>query len=363
VDRFARLSKSAVIAVVVLTAAFTGSAEALEAKLSGQVDQMVMWADNGKINDFYVADNDNSSTRFRFTGAQDFDDVRIGFIMEFEAQRNASNTLDLPNTGDGDFEFNDRWMDAYFDTAFGKVSIGKGDGAANNTSETDLSGTAVIMYSDVNTTAGGFTFQRQDGLTSATTVGDTRNNFDGLGRNDRLRYDTPNFAGFTLATSATNGNAWELGAFYAGEFNGQRLAASAGYVNTEDRGSSEYWQFGTSASWLAPFGLNLTAAYGYSKYQGQSKQIRLLTGQSDDAQNFYVKLGWKFDINAVALEIGQTDDLELQGDESKNIGIAYVITPWGGVELYAAARLYELNRTNVSYEDLTQIMAGTRIKF
>jgi hypothetical protein len=41
---------------------------AFEVKLAGQVNQMIMWADNGKQSDFFVADNDNSSTRFRFTG-------------------------------------------------------------------------------------------------------------------------------------------------------------------------------------------------------------------------------------------------------------------------------------------------------
>jgi hypothetical protein len=194
-------------------------------------------------------------------------------------------------------------------------------------------------------------------------VEDTRNDFDGLGRNERLRYDTPNFAGFTFAGSVTNGDAWEVAAFYAGELGGQRLAASAGYVDTRDRGTTEYWQFSSSASWLAPFGLNLTASFGYRKYQGQTEQIRLLSGQTDDTQNYYFKVGWKLDIHAVALEFGQTDDLELAGDESKNVGVAYVVTPWNGVELYAAARVYELDRFNASYEDVSQIMAGTRIKF
>ena len=124
-------------AVVALIAAlvFIAPAQAFELKISGQVNQLIMWADNGNSRDFFVADNDNSSSRFRFTGAQAVDWGDIGFRIELEAQRNASNTLDIPNTGDGSFDFNDRWIEAYFDSKFGKVSLGKGDGAANNTAE------------------------------------------------------------------------------------------------------------------------------------------------------------------------------------------------------------------------------------
>jgi hypothetical protein len=40
-----------------------------------------------------------------------------------------------------------------------------------------------------------------------------------------------------------------------------------------------------------------------------------------------------------------------------------VINPWKGVEFYAGARLYELDRRGANLDDIQQIMAGTRIKF
>jgi len=45
----------------------------------------------------------------------------------------------------------------------GKFSVGKGSGAADSTSEVDLSGTSVIMYAGVNDTAAGFTWTFKDG--------------------------------------------------------------------------------------------------------------------------------------------------------------------------------------------------------
>jgi hypothetical protein len=219
---------------------------ALEAKLSGQVNQLIMWADNGEDNDIFIGDNENSNTRFRFTGSEEFKGVTAGITIEFDVERNLSSTFDIPNTGDGAFRLLDRWLDATFSGTFGKVSLGKGSGAA----ETDLSGTSVITYSGVNNTAGGFTFiNKTTHLPSGTTVGDTRSNFDGLSRNSRLRYDTPKFAGFSLAGSFTNGNAWEVSGWYTAEFDSLgKLVAAVGYVDTNDRGAigSEFTQWGGS---------------------------------------------------------------------------------------------------------------------
>lgn len=335
-------------------------AHAFEANISGQVNHLVMWADNGEDSEFFIADNDNSSTRFRFTGSQDFERLTAGFTMEFEAERNSSSTLNIAEgnetSDDGDFNFNDRWLEAYFQGSYGKIRIGKGSGAADGTSEVDLSGTGVIMYSAVVDTASSFEFVNEaTGLQSGTTVGDTRSNFDGLSRNERVRYDTPSFAGFSAATSITNGDAWELAGRYANEFGGgHKFAAAIGYIDTNDRDTADRTQLGLSASWLAPFGLNLTAAYGTADYDQAGRE---------DATNYYIKVGYKWSIHAVALEYGMTEDLDQRDDESDNYGLAYVINPWKGVEFYAAGRVYKLDRTGASFDDISQIMGGTRIKF
>jgi len=331
----------------------------LEAKLSGQVNQLIMWADNGEDNDIFIGDNENSSTRFRFTGSEEFNGVTAGIRIEFDVERNLSSTFDIPNRGDGAFRLLDRWLDATFSGTFGKVSLGKGSGAADGTAEADLSGTSVITYSGVNDTAGGFTFiDKTTHLSSGITVGDTRSNFDGLSRNSRLRYDTPKFAGFSLAGSFTNGNAWEVSGWYTAEFDSLgKLVAAVGYVDTNDRGAigSEFTQWDGSLSWLAPFGFNITLSVGQRDPEAPG---------SATADNGYAKVGWKFgSIHAISVEYGLTKDLDLKSDESSNYGIAYVINPWKGVELYAAGRLYELDRRGVNLEDIIQVMAGTRIKF
>lgn len=347
-------------AVLLCTSTAVTPALALEAKLSGQVNHLMMWADDGNEDDFLIGDNNNSSTRVRFKGEEKFGEVKAGVYIELDLARNATNKMTIDQDSDGTFSMEnaDRWLEAYFDTPYGKFQIGKGDGAANNVAEMDLSGTDVITKSDINATAGAFLWKNSDGSDYGATIGKTRDNFDGLSRVERVRYTTPNFGGVSLAASATNGGGWEGALFYAAEFSGNKLAAAIGYADAEDRAADpdSYANLGMSVSWLAPFGLNLTIAYGQRYYDDDSAK--------ENATNYYAKLGYKTGMHAFSIEYGMTADLAADGDESSHYGVAYVVTPWKPVEFYAAYRHFMLDAdAGDDPEDFSQIMAGTRIKF
>ena len=350
---FKYLSYSSIVAVIILLG--LQPVQAVEVKLSGQVNRAIMWADNGNDSEVFNVDNDNSSTRFRFTGSEEVNDsVKVGVVWENEYQSNASNNVDIGQENDGTSNFSDRKLEAYFMMPFGKVSIGQGDGAGNGTSEEDLSGTSVIMYSGVGDTSGSINFRDNDDNVIAT-IGSTRSNFDGLSRNDRLRYDTPKFGGATLSVSGTNGDAYELAARYSGDFDGLgKITAAIAFVDANKRADPEYTQIGGSVSWLHTSGINLTVSSG----------SRDIDNTGTDPVNYYGKLGYKFDIHAIAVEYGVTEDLAQDKDESKNYGLAYVIKPWNGVEFYGTYRMYELDRNGTSnIEDIRQVMVGTRVKF
>ncbi len=357
---------SAIIAMAALLAiGGLTPAQALDVKVSGQVNQMAMWADDGDLDNFFITDNSNSSTRFRLTGEEAMGAVKVGFQIEMEALRSPSNGLTMATENDGasTFNLNDRWLNVYFDTQFGKLEIGKGDSAANTTAEVDLSGTNVINYSDINATAGAFVWKNSDGtdFRGGDDVNNTRDNLDGaLSRTERIRYNTPSFAGLTLAGSVANGEAWDTSLSYAAEIYG-KLAAAIGYTDTRKRDGAtagvdlNYTQLSGSVSWLAPFGLNITAAYG-ERY--------LDIDNREDPINYYFKVGYKKAIHAVSVEYGLTEDLDTNGDKSSHYGVAYVINPWKPVELYASYRIYSLDVDTVDDpEDIQQAMVGTRVKF
>jgi len=325
---------------------------AVSFKISGQINRALERVDNGVDSDWFHVDNDNSSTRFRFVGSEEIAyGLTTGIVWETQFESNPSNEIDVGQNNDGTSEFTERKFEAYFSGNWGKATIGQGDGAANGTAEVDLSGTSVVTYAGVNDMAGGVTFVDSSGA-GITTIGSTRSQFDGLSRNDRLRYDSPKLGPVTLSTSVTNGDAWELAARLSTEMEGLgKIAAAIGYVDGGDR--VPYEQFDGSVSFLHDTGVNLTLSYG----------SRDRNNRSEDATNYYVKLGYKQGKHAVSVEWGQTDDLDIDGDESSNYGAGYVFNIHKGIELYAGYRLYELDRPSVSAEDISVFMAGTRVKF
>jgi len=348
------------VLVLAVTAALCvpTSAAAMETDFYGQIDQLVMYASDGNESSVMIGDNDNSSSRVGVKIKEKLDSITIGGVMEIEGQLNASNKMTIPQNDDGDFEWNVRKMEGYFQGGYGKVSLGQGDGAANGTAEVDLSGTKLITYSQINATAGSMSWVDSAGNPIAE-VNETRDVYDGLSRNERVRYDTPSWAGFSFAASMTNGAAYELAARYSGNLYG-KLEAAIGYVDTNDREKNgtklDFTQWDTSASWLLKNGLNFTATVS-QRNNGDN-------GKPPESLNYYGKIGYKWGIQALSVEYGATLDKDQEGDTSSNFGIGYVIKPWKKVELYAAARQHSLDREGISSPDpIVQVMAGTRIKF
>ena len=344
------LSVITICSVVLLSA----PVNAVSFKVSGQINRALEYVDNGDESELFHVDNDNSSTRFRFVGSEEIGHgMTVGIVWETQFESNSSSTIDVGNNDDGESEFTERIFEAYFSGTWGKATIGQGDGAANGTAEVDLSGTSVVTYAGVNDMAGSVTFVDSSGA-PITEINTTRNQFDGLSRNDRLRYDTPKLGPVTLSTSVTNGDAWELAARLSTEMEGLgKIAAAIGYVDTEDRTTPQYDQIGASISWLHDTGVNLTLSYGTRDTDGGT-----------EPKNFYAKLGYIHGKQAVSIEWGQTDDLAFEGDESSSYGAGYVYNIHKGVELYAGYRLYELDRASgPNIEDINVLMAGTRVKF
>ena len=56
-------------------------AYAVDFKISGQINRAALYADDGDTAKWFFVDNDNSSTRFRFTGSNDFEnDWKVGIV-------------------------------------------------------------------------------------------------------------------------------------------------------------------------------------------------------------------------------------------------------------------------------------------
>ncbi len=334
------------------------AAQAVDFKISGQINRAVLWGDNGNNDDLKFVDNDNSSTRFRFTGENDFDENwKVGILWEVQMESNSSadDGIDIGQNSDvGGTSFTERKIEFYVDhKKLGRISLGQGDTASNSTAEVDLSGTDVVNYSSITDMAGGFSFRDSDDNV-VEFIGDAFSNYDGLSRRDRIRYDTPTFFGFYASGSYMNGQTYDLALRSAHEWeNFGKLAAAVAYVPGNNQ-RDEYRQLDGSISFLHNSGLNLTFSHGRRDFDNSD---------SDDGKNYYGKLGYQFGKWALSVDYTYSENVAQDGDEAQSIGGAAVWNIWDSVQFYGSYRWHELDRDNVNTDDVNAVMVGGRVKF
>ena len=346
------------------------SAQALEAKVSGQVNRAIMYADDGVQKKTFNVDNEISGTRFRFAGnATMMPGIRAGVLLEMDYQSNESQlvTMAVPSTpattsATSSQLLVERYAEAWFEhTSFGRLNIGQGDGAANGGVEVDLSGTGVINPSLVTDLGGGLAFRDSTGALTGPTIGASINQQDFESRYDRTMYTTPTFGGFRLQVSNGTKDTFstsEAAIWYAGKLPIGDLAAAIGWSQQgAGPGQDKDVTVGGSVSWLHGSGINLTLAHS-------TREIPLAAGLGTrDGKFTYGKVGYKFGRHAVAVDYALGDDQAAAGDEGKMIGVGYVFAPAAWADLYAGYKIHSLDRPGASFDDIALLTVGTRLKF
>jgi predicted porin len=209
-------------------------------EVSGQINEALMFWDDGEENNAYVVTNDNSRSRFRFKGkAKITSDLEAGYLLEIGVRGANSKrvTQDDDDVGEGlDLRHSTWYLKS---KTWGQVNVGKTGTAAEDITEANLSQTgAFAKYSDIEDSGLGM-FMRRNGESSGIQwfrlLKDTG---DQPGEGDRenvIRYETPEFGGFTAVTAWGEDDLWDVGLKYAGEHAGFKIAGRVAYMHvTED---------------------------------------------------------------------------------------------------------------------------------
>jgi cell division protein FtsB len=340
--------------------AVTSGQERVKLAISGWVNRAVNMVDDGKSTDAYYVDNDNSESRVRFVGtAKATDDLTIGSTIELSIAPNKAGEVDQENQETNNV-FDERIVEATLDSKrFGKLSLGKGHTASYGSASVDLSGTTVISYATIADTAGGMLFRQtsDDNLTNVRIV-DAFNSFDGLSRQNRVRYDTPSFYGFHLATSAISDERYDAAVYWGVQGYGFKAAGAAAFAYPNEDETD--FQYDGSFSLLhEATGLNLTLSAGLQERDNQG-----------DAENTYVKVGWLrrfFSFGETAFGVDYTRSLNLPTgrDDGYSVGVAAVQQfEEYGTEIYLLYRLHSLDRdVEPNVHDVNVGSIGARVKF
>ena len=335
--------------------------------LSGQVNPAFNVVNDGVSTDVFIVDNDTSGSRFRLDADAPLGQTSNGATLEIKASPNNSyDVSQLDAQTDPDFDVQ-RAEVTFRDDRYGRLQLGKGSSAADDTAEYDLSLVAgPIMYAGVADIAGGIIFT--DGTELANfgtpddpvyvTVGDAFFDFDG-DRLARIRYDSPMFGPVQGSVSYGQDDQWAAAVTLGGDYgdwsgwtvgNFTMLAAASVYNPDDD---SVDYGYAASASVLHdPTGLSLTLSTGGYKLD-----------EGDDPANVYAKIGWDtafWELGPTGFGIDYTsgENIAGEGSDGTSYGIAAVqrIGPYD-IDLYAQLRRYELDGT--SGPDLKNITVGT----
>jgi predicted porin len=342
----------------------------VELSISGQVDRMMLWADNGNEAQLFNADNNYSSSRVRFEGRANInDDMKAGANIEVEIKSNSSDDVEIgqERAQDRGTGFEERKIEAFFDSKqLGKVTLGQGDTASNGITEIDLSGTQVIAGAGYTAIGGSIEYLRESNKAgSGFTPDDLNDSQDGLSRDDRIRYDSPSLAGFVASTSWIDADTWDLALRYENTFGeGWGFQAGLGYWDASAR-STGFTGWGGSAAVLAPFGTNLAAAYSTQDFD--------VTGR-DDTEFWYVKLGQNFTVfdfgeTSVSVDYSETADQDVNHSDGSYWSLALVqYVKKAATEIFFNVGQYGADvpgagGSTIGLEDITFAGLGARVKF
>ena len=343
----------------------TRSKKTMKLVVSGHINRAITFTDNGTETGFSHVTSNFSRTRVRWIGTGKItNDLSVKTHIELGHQSSIGTQQDLGDNGDFNpgATLDERHVEFQVTSkSLGKIYMGQGISGSESISESDLSGTGIIsLNGNAELIGGGEPFQI-NGAAQGSTVGANFNNLDGLGRRDRIRYDTPKFAGFQVTGSHGNEDAWDIALRYGGSIGGVKIKAAIGHADSESINGRTV--IAGSASVLTPFGLSLTV--------GASQQDDDRFGGVDDTTDWrYVKVGYRFK----GSELGET---RLFADFSKNdnvntantraeywgVGAVQIVEPLGA-ELYLVYHNFALDLPNAQDpDDVDRFALGARFKF
>ncbi len=338
----------------------TSGQERIKLAISGQINRAMNVIDDGDKTDAYFVDNDASNSRVRLVGTAKLNkDLTLGSRLEVALAPNESSEVSQDNQESGDF-FDQRYADLTLTSKrFGKIYLGKGDTASNNSAEVDLSGTDVIQYASIADIVGGIEFRRSgDDMLTGLSVSDAFKDFDGLSRKSRLRYDTPIFYGFSLAGSVVSDRRWDTSLWWNGEGSGFKAGAAAAiaYLHEDD---ANYQYDGSFSVLHQATGLSFTFSAGTKN-----------TDSQDNPYNLYGKIGWQTDLTplgrtAFGFDYGHSENVSAENDKGDSFGLAVVQNFADfGTQVYGQYRYFSLDRaSDPNVSDINVGTIGARVKF
>ncbi|MBS0239530.1 MAG: porin [Proteobacteria bacterium] len=259
--------------------------------ISGWVSESVTWWDDGHESNAYVGTNPVEQSRFRFVGEAKIDkDWSAGYVLEVGVWGGNGGKFDQ-NNPDGASGANSLVIrkSSWFlkNKDYGKVTVGQ-DSTATYHLLDDADTTLTRNFYDAEGPPDyvqSFLLRDKAGNPVGANLkwGDALRGFNNStpgddGRRNIVRYDSPTFAGFNVATAWGEDDIWDVALMYKGEVGDFSYNARAGYGQSTDgastpcHGSSTAADDALNCEWWGISGFIQHSPTGLFVYGGYGKQ-------------------------------------------------------------------------------------------
>jgi predicted porin len=339
---------------------------------SGQINRAVNIVDDGQDTDAFFVDNENASTRFRFLGeTSELNDWKAVSLFEFEYLSNRSLFVSQESET-VDERISRRLLDVGLsNNKYGSLFLGHGWMASDGTSELDISGITTPTWPSVHFGYGGMLFTDGDGLvdrnpdpavTSRVSVFSVMDSLDGLSRRDRIRYNTPVFAGFSASTSFGAEDVGDVAARWQGSTGWATILVGGSYWRDNKNGFDGLSGSGTirltdADAWWN--GVSLVGAVASKDFEKQE----------NDPFYWYGKLAYVTDIwdvgrTGFAVNYGSYDEFSAVDEDGQMVGVGFSQNlDKLGTELYVGLHHLQLDSPTIDYNDMVVLQTGAMVRF
>lgn len=365
--------KANVVSAIALAAAGVAAPAAAELKwdnasggyvrIYGQFSPTYQSVDDGVQTYDNVLDNSHSNTRVGLWVAQPFSTGEFKF--NFETALGWTNTANVSQTSQStgvNWDRTDiRKVDFSFEgDTWGTIYVGQGSMATDGVADKSLNNNAMTTYNGIGDFAGNYQFRTTAGALSGVTAGSVNPSLDG-GRRGRIRYDSPNFNGFTIALAAgeeilasnNDDKYYDIALKYQRKFDTVEVAGGIGFSRRDRNGVDQDDTFGSLAARFDN-GLNFAVSAGSRKNDGDYTYV--LAGYEADF--------WQVGKTSFAIDFYNGNDFGLAGRKSKTMGVGINQNIDSiNTQVYLGYRNHELTDPGVNYNDIDAYLFGARWRF
>jgi hypothetical protein len=333
--------------------------------LYGQFNLAYQSFDDGGTTTDGIVDNGNWNSRLGFLVYKPIGDItlRARFESGLTQRNSALVTQNATPDWTGWRRTLLRWFEVAADTPYGTLSAGQGSSASDGTAGLDDSFTFHAGATDSSDGFGSFLFRDAAGNLTNVSVGRVNDSFDGA-RRFRLRYDTPAYHGFSLAssygvnvlTSGDDNDYYDVAIRWLDDIGDVSVRSALGYQWIDNpNGMNAERVAGSVSAVHTPTGLNFAFSGGQ---------------QIDGASYCWLRAGWRYDLieagtTSFSVDYYNGSDFLSDGAESENYGLYLVQTiDAASLDLYAGWRRFTYgDRTGTSYQNADGFLLGCRFAF